>query len=748
MFINLLVLFLFLLLTFRATFPLIFRLKTHLPGVDLGDPVHILSVIGWNYQSLSHGFKDYWNPPYFYPHRLTLAYSEHFFIPSLLVTPVIYTTGNLILAYNILILLSLTLCAFGNFLLIRYLTGSRLAGILGGIELAYSTYMLSNFAQLPYMTAQWIPFTFLYLLKFFEDRTYKNWLLFTFFYLLQVLSSAYYGLFLTVFVGIFLLIFGIRQKLFQTPGFWIQIALFLIIVLPLFGFFFYPYLVVKNQMGFQRSLGETHYFSANIRDYARVLPHNPLYGKVLYPPGVGTTSPFWLFPGITALFLGFLGSSKGSISRRKLLLQSLGILILIGLFLLFALGHEVMIFPLLIFGIGWGLYTLYETNRGTKKGIELEKDPGGEVPSLPPLLSHFPFLPRLFLICLILAFLFSFGPTLSFHEKEIPYGPYLLLTGLIPGFKGVRVVSRFNIMVTFFLGVLAGFGLVKVLNLISSKYIRGIVGIFLASFLFLEHCTDAMWIVPANTLNQTPEVYTWLKNQPGDFTILELPRTPVDILTAYYAITTHGKKSVGGYSSFIPPFTTWFFQQMETFPSENSLEKIRALGVRYVILHNRRFITEKHLSDVPLQLKAFSGFLQPVKQFPSSDTYVFEVINPRNEPFNLETTADPVKLIFPDQVPHLSEVQARLDVSIPAGDLRLSPYPEFNSRAKIRWIRYTPSLAEYSQEVHLPQKFLLSSADPGLSFTVRTPSIPGTFLLEIYDEKGKKLLDQKQVVVN
>lgn len=748
MLLHLLILILFLLLTFRVTFPLIFQLKTHLPGVDLGDPVHILSVIGWNYYSLFRGFKDYWNPPYFYPHHLTLAYSEHFFIPSLLIAPVIYATRNLVLAYNILVLLSLTLCAFGNFLLIRHLTGSRLAGILGGIELAYSTYMMSNFAQLPYMTAQWIPFTFLYLIKFFEDQTYKNWFLFIFFYLLQVLSSAYYGLFLTVFVGIFLLVLGIKQKLFQTPRFWKQLVLSLTFTFPILGFFFYPYLVVANQMGFQRGLEEMHYFSANIRDYARVLPNNFLYGKILYPPEVGTTSPFWLFPGITALFLGFLGSSNSPVSRKELILQSSVILVLIGLFLLFALGYELMIIPLLILGMGWWFHALYGANKGTKKSVELGKDPLGEVDPVSSQHPYFPTLSRLFLICLVLAFLFSFGPTLSFHQREIPYGPYLLLNYLIPGFKGVRVVSRFNIMVTFFLGILAGFGLVKVLNSISSRYWRGIMGVLLASFLFLEHCTNAMWTVQADSLNQVPEVYTWLKHQPGDFVILELPRNPVDILTAYYAITTHGKKSVGGYSSFIPPFTTWFFQQMETFPSESSLEKIQALGVRYLILHNRQFITEKQLLDVPSQLKALSGSLQPVEQFPSTDTYVFEVVSPRNEPFNLETTTDSTKLIFPDQVPRLHEVPARLRVSIPPGDLRLSPYPEFNSHVKARWLQPPALLVEYSQEIPLPQKFLLSAVDPELPFMVRTPSRPGTFFLEIYDEKGKKLLDRKQVVVN
>lgn len=242
---NFLILLLFLLLTFRATLPLIFHLRTHVAGVDLGDPLHILSVIGWNYHSLTHGFKNYWNPPYFYPHEFTLAYSEHFFVPSLLAVPIIYVTGDLILAYNVLFMFSFTLCAFGNFLLIRYLTGSRLAGILGGIELAYSTYMLSNFAQLPYIVAQWIPFAFLYLLKFFEDRTYKSWLLFILFYLLQVLSSAYYGLFLTIFAGVFVLAFGVKQNLFRTPKFWKQLLLSLILLLPISGFFFYPYLEVK-----------------------------------------------------------------------------------------------------------------------------------------------------------------------------------------------------------------------------------------------------------------------------------------------------------------------------------------------------------------------------------------------------------------------------------------------------------------------------------------------------------------------
>jgi hypothetical protein len=742
-------------LTFRATSPLVLHLRTHLAGVDLGDPVHILSVIGWNYHSLIQGFENYWTPPYFYPHRLTLAYSEHFFIPSFLVAPVIYLAGDLVLAYNILFTLSFTLCGFGNFLLVRYLTGNRLAGILGGIVFAYSTYMLSHFAQLSYLVAQWIPFTFFYLLKYFENRTYKNWLLFILFYLFQVLSSAYYGLFLTVFTGIFILAFGVKQEVFKTSRFWKQFALFLVIVLPIFYLFFYPYIVVKDHMGFQRSLGEVHYFSANIRDYARVMPNNYLYGNLLNPPGVGTTSPFWLFPGVTALFLGFLGLSDFRVLWGALILRSLSILLLIGFFLLFALGLEAMAIPLLALGSGWVIYALYEGKRQKVGGQEADFKTDAQITEITSgrhrtldTGHQTTFHHRLFLISFIFAILFSFGPIMSFHEKEIPYGPYFLLYYLIPGFGGIRVVSRFNVMVTFFLGILAGLGLSKLLNRISSKYIRGMVGIFLITISFLEHIPESTWIVPINFHNPTPEEYTWLRNHPGDFVIVELPWKPVDIKTAYYAIATHKKKTIGGYSSFIPPFTSWFFQQMEAFPSESSLKMIRAMGARYVVVHNREFLIEKKKSDIPLQLQSSSRFLKLVQHFSSSDTYVYEVLDVKDGPFNLETTQDPIHLIFPDPVFSLQEVQAFLDVPLAPGDLRLSPYPEFNSRVILRWIQSTTRSIACSQQAKLSEKFLLTENDHGLPFIVRTPPISGTFMLEVYDEAGKRLLDKKQVIVN
>jgi hypothetical protein len=47
----------------------------------------------------------------------------------------------------------------------------------------------------------------------------------------------------------------------------------------------------------------------------------------------------------------------------------------------------------------------------------------------------------------------------------------------------------------------------------------------------------------------------------------------------------HWQKTVHGYSGFRPPRHELLFRQLRSFPDEESLEHLRRLGVRYVVVH-------------------------------------------------------------------------------------------------------------------------------------------------------------------
>ncbi len=86
-------------------------------------------------------------------------------------------------------------------------------------------------------------------------------------------------------------------------------------------------------------------------------------------------------------------------------------------------------------------------------------------------------------------------------------------------------------------------------------------------------------------------IYSWLTNQPKA-TVLELPAylPQLDIhadrwLTAQYASISHWNSTPAGYSGFVPPRHADLLLLFNRFPREEVLDLLRAMNVRYVIIH-------------------------------------------------------------------------------------------------------------------------------------------------------------------
>src|SRR3954465_7592408 len=100
-----LMVFLFACLTAIATYPLVLHLGRALPG-DLGDPLLTSWLLGWDAEHLRHGLGGSGDAPFLFPSRHTLVFSEHMTGVAVFVAPVIWGTGNPILAYNMAFLCS------------------------------------------------------------------------------------------------------------------------------------------------------------------------------------------------------------------------------------------------------------------------------------------------------------------------------------------------------------------------------------------------------------------------------------------------------------------------------------------------------------------------------------------------------------------------------------------------------------------------------------------------------------------
>lgn len=117
-----------------ATQPLVWQLGEGLPLAGKPPatvPLFNLWTLWWNADRAKHGFADYWQAPIFYPTDSTFAFSEP--QPTLLiVAPVVWLTGNRVLAYNTYLLLALVLNGWAAHGLIRSRGGRWLVCVVGG----------------------------------------------------------------------------------------------------------------------------------------------------------------------------------------------------------------------------------------------------------------------------------------------------------------------------------------------------------------------------------------------------------------------------------------------------------------------------------------------------------------------------------------------------------------------------------------------------------------------------------------
>lgn len=307
--VKLLAFILFAVLTLMMTYPTVLKMGSSVK--DIGDPLHLTWVMAWNVKKITHlDLQNYFNTNIFFPHKRTLAYSEVLFLQSLVALPALLVSRNPVFAYNFILLLSFLTSGFGAYLLAHHLTSSTSGGIIAGIIYAFSPFMFLHLGHMQIITAGGIPLVFLFLHKFFLREQYKHLLLFTLFFLLQVLANGYYALYLSLFGGLYILLYIITRNKFNDWRFWIKMALLVSIVLAVTGPFLRQYFLVREEMGFVRHID----FSANLTSFLATAPINKIYGNLtsrfLKPEGA-------LFPGVLAFGLAVFGFVYGMSKNKK-----------------------------------------------------------------------------------------------------------------------------------------------------------------------------------------------------------------------------------------------------------------------------------------------------------------------------------------------------------------------------------------------------------------------------------------------
>ncbi|HYE86572.1 MAG TPA: hypothetical protein VEA16_09470, partial [Vicinamibacterales bacterium] len=172
------------------------------PGSRVLDDVPDVHLFIWTLAWDTHAFLSQpltiFDANIYHPFANTLAYSENLIGSALFAAPIIWLTGNPVLAMNLTALLTCVLCGTGAFLLARRLNMSIAAAFLCGVIFAFSSPRFIRIGQLHMTAVQWIPFCLAFLHTYLDRGTRRDLLLALACFTLQVLSSGHGAAFLVV----------------------------------------------------------------------------------------------------------------------------------------------------------------------------------------------------------------------------------------------------------------------------------------------------------------------------------------------------------------------------------------------------------------------------------------------------------------------------------------------------------------------------------------------------------------------
>lgn len=312
------------------SYPLAFK-----PGSVIGehgDALFSVWRLAWVAHQITADPRHLFDANIFYPERRTLAYSDAMLLPAAVVAPLNWAGIEPLVVYNLTLLGAFLLSGLAAYLLVRRLTGSVAAGLLGGVVFAFSPYRIDHFDHLELQFAFWMPLAVLAWHRAAVNRSIRANLQVAAFTSGQILSSIYYGVFLLTWLAA-----ATAVWFFRTPLKGVKAGV-LMLLPPLLVMAIYslPYIENRGRLG-DRGVSEISTWSARMTDFLSAPETNVLYGwtHTLAAP------ERHLFPGLTAAVLLVVGLWPPW--DRVRVLHAAGLALALQL----ALGVNGMLYPVL-----------------------------------------------------------------------------------------------------------------------------------------------------------------------------------------------------------------------------------------------------------------------------------------------------------------------------------------------------------------------------------------------------------------
>ena len=528
----------FILLTLVFTFPLVFNLRSQIYDYK-GDLLETLWYVWWAKYAWQYDLSSQFVPIIAVPFgidlsqdiakNISLSFANY---PLLMLT----VLTDEIFAYNFIMLLTFPLAGMAMYLLTYYFTKSRWGSFFAGLAFSFCPYHFAHASHITLANIQWMPLFVLFLFKMHNERTYLSATLCGLFFALTLLSDTYYGFFMLVLAGTFV-IFKLFRRLIHKranfvphTGFFKNLSLIVIAVFVAVLIWF-PYIfpilrsyLFENGAGLSlqkyiRDISQLYIYSTKMFDYILPATNQPVFGS------------------ITQKFVGSIFYGE-SVQEHSLYLG------LVTIFLAF-------------FG-----YRFWQDRKKMQVQDVAER-------------RRLDFSIKFFASLAIVAFLFSLSPTFMILGRHIKMPSYYVFQ-VLPFF---RAIARFGIIVILALCVLAGFGfkfLIERLNNPLKKTTVKYSLIFLLVFEFMN-------IPPFRTtdIGNVPEVYLWLKDQNEKSIVIEYPLGN-DVEYIFYQ-RVHKKRLVNG---ALPKTEAYSIaEKIKDITKPGTTDILRKLDVEFVILH-------------------------------------------------------------------------------------------------------------------------------------------------------------------
>lgn len=297
----------------------------HLGVMDRPDGRLNAWILAWDARALSHAPGRLFDAPAFHPLPDALAFSENLLLPAVLVAPAL-AAGEPVLAYNLVLALSMVASGLGTQLLVRRVSGARLAAFTGGAIFAVGAHRFIRLAHPHAQVTIFLPLALLAFDRFWQRRTLGRALVVGLMLGLQALSSIYLAaitaMVLVVATGLALAAGLDRRALARLAA---GGALAALLAAPVA----LPYLRMRAFQGVEWTMDDIATYATTLTSYAA--SGSRLYGGVtqrhLDPGDVQDT----LFPGVAVLVLGLAGLASAPRRYRWVALAASALAIVISL---------------------------------------------------------------------------------------------------------------------------------------------------------------------------------------------------------------------------------------------------------------------------------------------------------------------------------------------------------------------------------------------------------------------------------